>query len=240
MRLRRCRWQCCWRRRCRTPRGRSLSTLVNCRRRNRRRDRDQPVTFTADQVEYDRENALVIAQGHVEAWQNDHVLRADRVTFDRNTGVAAAKGNVVLLEPDGQVLFADYAELTQDMKNGVMRDMRAILAENGRLAANGARRTEGQINELSRVVYSTCNLCAKDPTKAPLWQIRALSAVQDLEHKKIEYQDAVLEMYGIPVGYMPYFWHADPSVKRAQRPADPVVRRIVASRRLLLPSRTTG
>jgi LPS-assembly protein len=177
--------------------------------------RDQPVSFTSDTVEYDRENSLVIAQGHVEAWQGDHVLRADKVTFDRNTGVAAAKGNVVLLEPDGQVLFADYAELTQDMKNGVLRDMRAILAQNGRMAANGARRTEGEINELSRVVYSTCNLCAKDPTKPPLWQIRALSAVQDLEHKKIEYQDAVLEMYGVPVGYMPYFWHADPSVKRA-------------------------
>ena len=176
--------------------------------------RNEPVTFTADSVRYDRDNALVTASGHVKAWQNDHVIRADTVTFDRNTGVAAAKGNVVLLEPDGQVLFADYAELTQDMKNGVMRDMRAILAENGRLAANGARRTAGEINELSRVVYSTCDLCKKDPTKPPLWQIRALSAVQDLEHKKIEYQDATLEMYGVPVGYFPYFWHADPSVKR--------------------------
>ena len=38
--------------------------------------------------------------------------------------------------------------------------------------------------------------------------------MQDLEHKKIEYEDAVLEMYGIPVAYFPYFWHADPSVKR--------------------------
>ena len=28
--------------------------------------RNQPVTFTADTVEYDRENSLVIAQGHVE------------------------------------------------------------------------------------------------------------------------------------------------------------------------------
>jgi LPS-assembly protein len=177
--------------------------------------REQPVTFTADQVEYDRENSLVIAEGHVEAWQGDNVLRADRITFDRNTGAAAAKGNVVLLQPDGEVVFADYAELTQDMKNGVLRNMRAILTENGRLAANGARRIEGEINELSRVVYSTCNLCANDPTRAPLWQIRALSAVQDLEHKKIEYEDAVLEMYGIPVVYMPYFWHVDPSVRRA-------------------------
>jgi LPS-assembly protein len=191
-----------------------LSTLANPGSHGTA-SKNEPVTFTADSVEYDRQNALVTASGHVEAWQNDHVLRADQITFDRNTGVAAAKGNVVLLEPDGQVLFADYAELTQDMNNGVLRDMRAILAENGKLAANGARRTEGKINEMSRVVYSTCNLCANDPTKPPLWQIRALSAVQDLEHKKIEYQDAVLEMYGIPVAYMPYFWHADPSVKRA-------------------------
>ena len=59
--------------------------------RTQQASRDQPVTFTADSVEYDRENSLVIADGHVEAWQDDHVLRADRVTFDRNTGVAAAK-----------------------------------------------------------------------------------------------------------------------------------------------------
>ncbi len=176
--------------------------------------RDQPITFTADSVEHDRENSLVIAEGHVEAWQNDPAFRADHMTFDRNTGVAAVKGNVALLQPDGQVIFADYAELTQDMKNGVFRDLRAIMAENGRMAANGARRTDGEINEMSKVVYSTCNLCAKDPTKPPLWQIRALSAVQDLEHKKIEYEDAVLEMYGFPVAYMPYFWHVDPSVKR--------------------------
>ena len=176
---------------------------------------DQPVTFTSDSVEYDRENALVTATGHVQAWQNDHVLRADKVTFDRNTGVVAASGHVVLMEPDGEILFADYAEMHQGMKDGILRDMRAILAQNGRLAANGARRTGGEINEMADVVYSTCNLCKKDPTKPPLWQLRASKAVQDLEHKKIEYENAVMEIYGVPVAYFPYFWHADPSVKRA-------------------------
>jgi LPS-assembly protein len=177
--------------------------------------RDQPVAFTADSVSYDRDNGIVTATGHVEAWQNDHVLRADKITFDRNTDVAAASGHVVLLEPDGQVVFSDYAELSEGMRNGVLRGMRVLLAENGKLAANGARRTEGKINELSRVVYSTCDLCKEDPTKPPLWQIRALSAVQDAENKRIEYSDAEVEMWGVPVAYFPYFWHADPSVKRA-------------------------
>ena len=147
----------------------------------------QPVTFIADGVEYDRDRGLVTATGHVEAWQNDHVLRADRITFDRNSNVAAAHGNVVLMEPDGQVVFAEYAELTQGMKEGVLTGMRAQLAQNGRLAANGMRRTEGKVNELSRVVYSTCNACETDPLRPPLWQLRAASAVQDNENKRIEY-----------------------------------------------------
>ena len=177
--------------------------------------RSEPVTFTADQVEYDRDNATVTATGSVEAWQNDNVVRADKITFDRNTNVAAAVGHVVMVQPDGQVLFSDYAELTEGLRDGVLKGMRALLAENGRLVANGARRTEGKLNELSRAVYSTCNLCQKDPTRPPLWQLRAYSAVQDTEKQRIEYQDVVLDFAGVPVAWFPYFYHADPSVKRA-------------------------
>ena len=76
---------------------------------------------------------------------------------------------------------------------------------------------------MSKVVYTTCNLCAKDPNRPPLWQIRAASAVQDMEHKKIEYRDATLEMFGIPVAYFPYFWNADPSVKRESGILPPIL-----------------
>ncbi len=177
-------------------------------------NKNEPVTFSADEVDYDKDKSLVTATGHVEAWQNGHVMRADKITFDRNTGVAAATGHVVLLEPDGETMFADYAEMQNNMQDGILKDMRALLQQNGRLAANGAQRTGGQINELSKVVYTTCNVCADDPGRPPLWQIRAASAVQDLEHKKIEYHDATMEMFGIPVAYFPYMSHADPSVKR--------------------------
>lgn len=178
-------------------------------------DRNQPVAFTADNFEYDRAAGIVTASGHVEAWQNDHVLHADKVTFDRNTNVAAAEGNVVLTEPDGQVLFADYAELTQGMREGVLKGMRTLLAQNGRLAANGARRTDGKVNEVTHAVYTTCNICKTDPTKPPLWQFRAYSAVQDVDDKRIEYQDTILDVMGVPVFYLPYFSHPDPSERRA-------------------------
>jgi len=175
---------------------------------------NQPVTFEADRVVYDKEHGLVTATGHVEAWQNDHVLRADRVTFDRNTNVVAAHGHVVIVEPDGQVLFGSYAELTGGMKNGVMTDLRALMAENARMAANGGRRIEGKLNVMSRGVYTTCNSCKKHPEKAPLWQLRAFQMTEDLENKRLEYKDSYLDVFGVPVLYMPYFSMSDPSVKR--------------------------
>lgn len=176
--------------------------------------RSAPVTFRADNVDYDSHNGLVTWTGHVQIWQNDHILRADRVTYDRNTDVAAASGHVALVEPDGQVVFSDYAELTQGMRQGVMDNMRALMTQNGKLAANGARRTDGQINELSRVVYTACKVCAQHPETRPFWQIRAYSAVQDIPHKRIEYQDAYLDMFGVPVMYFPFFSAPDPSVHR--------------------------
>jgi len=178
-------------------------------------DKNAPVTFTADDVQYDRDQGIVTATGRVEAWQNDRTLRADRIVFNRNTGVAAATGNVVLQDADGQVTFSDYAELTQDMKDGVLKGMRALLSQNGKLAANGARRIDAQLNELSRAVYTTCNLCAKDPTRPPLWDVRAREAVQDIANKRIEYRDAIIDVYGIPVMYTPYLTHPDPTEKRA-------------------------
>ncbi len=177
--------------------------------------RDQPVFYTADTASYDRDAQLVTLSGHVEIWQGERILRADAVTYDRKTGVAAGRGHVVLVDPGGQVLFSEYAELSGGMKDGILSRFSAQLAENGKLAANGARRTAGKLNELSRAIYTTCNLCKQHPERSPLWDIRARSAVQDLEHKRIEYRDAVIDIYGVPVAYLPYLVHADPSEKRA-------------------------
>ncbi len=178
-------------------------------------DRDAPVTFVADSVEYDRERGLVTARGKVEAWQGERLLRADEFTYDRNTGVATARGNVQLLEPDGQVLFADSVELKDRFRDGVLTGVRALLAANGRLAANGARRTGGTINELARAVYSPCDLCQDDPTRPPLWQLQARRATQDKEAQRISYRDATLRLGGVPAFYTPYFSHPDPAAPRA-------------------------
>ncbi len=177
-------------------------------------NQNAPVTFLADQVSYDKTGNLVTAAGHVRAWQNGQTLYADKVVLNRNTNVAVATGHVVLTEPSGQTVFAEQATLSHGMKDAVMQGVAARLANNGRMVANGARRYNAKIDEMVKVVYSACDLCATDPTAPPLWQIRASSATRDLEHKRIEYRDATLEMDGFPVFYTPFLSEPDPSVRR--------------------------
>lgn len=177
-------------------------------------ERQEPLVFSADSVIYDRDSGVVTAEGRVEVAQAERVLLADRVRYDARTGLVRAEGNVSILEPTGDVVFADEVELTDDLKEGFVTRIRVLLADDSRLAANGARRTPDQRTVMSKAVFSACEPCAEEPERSPLWQIKAVSVIHDQKAHRIEYRDAVLELGGFPIAYTPYFSHPDPSVER--------------------------
>ncbi|MHA1566512.1 MAG: LptA/OstA family protein, partial [Alphaproteobacteria bacterium] len=96
---------------------------------------EQPVLITADELSSNDELGLVTASGNVELSQAGRVLMADTVTLNRKTNVVSASGNVVILEPSGEVIFAEYAELTDDLKEGFARAISMRLQDDARLAA---------------------------------------------------------------------------------------------------------
>ena len=175
---------------------------------------DQPSLITADSITYDETLGIVTARGSVEISQDDRVLVADTISYNTNTDVVIATGNVALLEPSGDVVFADYMEVTGDLREGFVRDIRILMADQSRMAAVSGVRTGGDRTELSKTVYSPCELCKQDPTRAPLWQLKADRVVWDQTKKTVTYRDAWLEFFGVPVFYTPYFQHPDPTVKR--------------------------
>lgn len=175
---------------------------------------EPPVNLLADEMSFDREKGVISARGNVEITFAERTLLADQVDYNQNTDIVTAAGNVTIVEPSGETLFAEQVTLTGDLKEGLVRNIGIILADRSRLVAHGAKRSGGLITELRQGVYSPCNLCADDPEKAPLWQIKAVRVIHDKRTKTIEYRDAWLEVHGIPVAYLPYFMHPDPTVKR--------------------------
>ncbi|WPZ33457.1 LPS assembly protein LptD [Thalassobaculum sp. OXR-137] len=175
---------------------------------------ETPVLLVADEVVYDESLGIVTARGNVELSQGPRVLLADTVSYNRRADTVIASGNVSLMEPSGEVLFSDYVELNDKLKTGTINNFRGLLVDGSRLAAVQGRRTGGERKELDKAVFSPCDLCKEDPTKAPLWQIKAVKVIHDEVAKDIIYEDATLEFYGVPVAYTPFLRHPDPTVDR--------------------------
>ena len=172
------------------------------------------VLIKADQLTYDETLGTVVATGNVEIAQGERVLIADTVSYNQAAKLVTASGNVTLMEPSGEVMFADYAEITDDLRDGIIHNLRILMTDHSRIAANGARRSNGNRTEMRKAVYSPCELCPEDREAAPIWQLKAIKIVHDQTAHDIEYYDAWFELYGIPVAYVPYFRHPDPTVKR--------------------------
>jgi LPS-assembly protein len=175
----------------------------------------QPVLFSADEVNYDDQFGLVIARGNVELSQGGSTVLADTISYNERTDTVTASGHVSMLQSTGDVVFGNFVELTDSMREGFIQDIRILLADRSRLAGNTGRRTDGNRTEIRRGIYSPCDLCKDDPTQPPLWQLRAAKIIHDKEEQKVEYQNVALELDGTPVLWSPYFSHPDPSVKRA-------------------------
>ncbi|OUR76655.1 hypothetical protein A9Q83_13880 [Alphaproteobacteria bacterium 46_93_T64] len=170
--------------------------------------------FSADEIKYDKANEIVTASGNVEIVQGDRILKADNVIYSIREDKVNAVGNIVLLEPSGDVLFADKIELFNELKTGAIRDIRILFTDNSRLAAQSAVRVDENKTIMNKAVYSTCRLCETDRNAAPLWQVKSAKVEHDKQAKTISYEHAVLEFYGVPIIYTPYFSHPDPSVER--------------------------
>lgn len=176
--------------------------------------RRTPVLVRADEMRYEQELGLVIATGHVEITQGDRTLLADAVTYDQKNDLVTASGSVSLLEGTGDVIFADFVEITGDLKDGFIDNLRMRMSNDARLAAAGALRSGGTRTEMRKGVYSACDACKDDPQAPPLWQVKAARVVHDTVTHDVVYNDAWVEFYGMPVLYTPYLSHPDPTVKQ--------------------------
>jgi LPS-assembly protein len=174
-------------------------------------DQAQPLYLQADQLLYDTRNNRVIAQGNVEIYYNNFVLTADQVVYDQNYNKLIAEGNAQLKDPNGGITRADRFEALDDFRDAFIQSLSVVTADDTRIAAERASRREGNTTEYERGKFTPCK---NEPGMPPLWCIGAARIIHDQVAATISYQDAQFEFFGVPVFYLPYFEHPDPSVKR--------------------------
>ncbi len=174
----------------------------------------EQVVLEADAIAQEEDGLVIIATGNVEASYGGRVLRADRVVYDKRTGKVRATGNVAILDADGTQNFADEVEVNDTLSEGYAVGYSIRLPDGGGVASsNSAVRQSNGINALDQAIFTACEVCEEDGVR-PTWALRARRAVLDQNNDIISYRDAVLEIGGIPVFYLPYFFHPDPTAGR--------------------------
>lgn len=176
-------------------------------------DPDAKLLLEADRIVYDIERQTVTAEGSVRIAYNGYSLVTERVIYDQRTGQLMAVGGARLLQPDGTVITAREIDVTDDFRDGFIESLNVLGPENTRFAALAAEREDGD-TIFYKGVYTACEPCRSGERKAPQFQIKAQKIVIDQDDEVVRYRNARFELFGVPILYTPYFFHALPSAER--------------------------
>ncbi|MBO6918163.1 MAG: LPS-assembly protein LptD [Rhizobiaceae bacterium] len=161
--------------------------------------------LAADELTYNQDLDVVIARGGVQIDYGAYQLVARQVEYNQVTGRVRAFGNVELIEPNGNRIFADELDITDNFSDGFVEALRIETPDRTRIAASSAQRSGDNITVLNNGVYTACPKCEKDPTKPPFWQIKAARVIQNDQERTIRFESPVFEIGGVPILRLPSF-----------------------------------
>ena len=73
-----------------------------------------------------------------------------------------------------------------------------------------SKKQNRQLTTVNKSIFTSC----KKTDNCPPWSIQADKIIHDKDKKQINYKNALLKIYDLPILYFPKFFHPDPTVKR--------------------------
>ncbi len=174
-----------------------------------------PAAVEADRMSYDASDDSVAAEGAVVMSYQGYDLRADKVSYDQNTGAVKAWGHVTVRDPQGNIYEADSVELTGGMKEAFIDSLTLTTKDGARITARSADYKSGLQTILSEASYTPCGLCIDSKGRRIGWKVKAARIIYDRNRASVFLEQPSLELLGIPVAWIPWFWVPDPTQPRA-------------------------
>ena len=166
----------------------------------------------AHEIITDDARGIISAKGDVEFSGARSRLTTDSLTYNQDTQQLTLPDGLRLTDENGDIIIAASGVLDNALEKGRFDNMRLTTGDSGRLRAKSATRDRALL-ELEDAIYTSCPECEK-PEGNPLWQIRAARIRYDRAAQDVSYAHPRLEVYGLPVFYLPYMAHAGPEVNK--------------------------
>ena len=166
---------------------------------------DELVEFSAEQVTYDSQSAVVTASGAVRMERDGNYVAADQVVWNRNTGEVRAIGNVVVMNPEGDKFVGENVVLTDTLREGTVDNLLVVLESGGRIAATRGRRA-GDLTILENAIYSPCPVTTETGCpRNPSWAVTAARVVYDPKAQRVRFRGGRMQIFGVTLPLLPIF-----------------------------------
>ena len=175
-------------------------------------NKNAPIDFEADHMNYNVKTNILTASGNVVLQQNQIHMKTDEILYNKDTDTVSVPKPVHITFPDGtesvvhqMTLYPQKSEAEAEMLTGEFTDGSHLAAEKITTTQNG------NVIVMQNASYTPCDICEGN---APLWQIEAKQVTQDFTDHTLSYKHMLLDVKDIPVLYFPYFQMPDMTVKR--------------------------
>lgn len=190
--------------------------IISSKKKTIIRDLRNEFTLETEGISYDRKNKILLSEKKTtlkDKFNNN--ISTDYFYFEIDKNILKIK-NSTLSDSENNTFNIELGYINTESNKLFGKDINISLNNKSfnknnepRLKSNSLTYSNDVV-ELSKGVFTTC----KKRDKCPPWQLSAKKITHNKKDQMINYKDALLKVYDIPIFYFPKFFHPDPTVKR--------------------------
>ncbi len=179
-------------------------------------ERKKNLVIETETVNYDRNlNIFRSSSETIYKDKNNNILKTKNFEYDKNKNILKIK-DATLKDLNQNIYNIDLAYINTVSNKLFGKDLSMSL-NNKSFNKDNEPRLKGKSivkdelsTEITKGVFTTC----KKREGCPPWQLSAEKIHHNKKKQTINYKNALLKVYDIPVMYFPRFFHPDPTVDR--------------------------
>ena len=175
---------------------------------------EEKIKIYADEVRVDEVNEKVTATGDAVAINEDNIkIKSNKLTYNKSKNFIEADGSVVINDQMDNTFFLDELNATDNFNTITGKAVKVRLNDDSRIVGSNFNK-KGEISVIENAEYTPCTKKNYLIKNCPGWKLKSNKIYHDSKNNTIHYDHAQIQLFNIPVFYLPYFSHPDPSVKK--------------------------
>tara|TARA_B000000532_G_scaffold243717_1_gene240609 strand:+ start:948 stop:3044 length:2097 start_codon:yes stop_codon:yes gene_type:complete len=175
---------------------------------------DQQVKILAEEIFVQENKETIEAKGNATAiGEKGLEINSDLLIYNEKENKIEAIGNVTYNDLEGNTFYFNKLTTDNEIINLNGTNAKARLDDGSRLVGSNLIKKE-ELTVLTNTEYTPCLENDYLIKNCPGWKLKSNKIYQNNKSKTIHYDHARIHLFNIPVFYLPYFSHPDPSVDK--------------------------